>query len=388
MKSDDKRYVWQRNNWPHWVYDHKRLAPLLAQLHLAQGYLLGRMHDLGLNLRDQATLRILTEDVLKTSEIEGETLKLDSVRSSIARRLSVDIGALAPADRHVDGVVDMVLDATRGHNIPLTTERLFGWHAAMFQTGYSSLTKIRVGQWRDDAQGPMQVVSGPMHRQKVHYEAPPAVLLDAEMGDFLNWFNLDNLSVDKLTVDNQDDPVVKAGLAHLWFVTVHPFEDGNGRIARAVGDMALARAEKSAQRFYSLSAQIQREREEYYDRLEATQKGDLDCTAWLEWFLGCLLRAIQSADETLAQVLAKARFWQHWAGTPLNDRQIKLLNKLLDGFDGKLTSSKWAAIGKCSQDTALRDITELMERGVLKKSEASGRSTSYELMPAGDQARD
>lgn len=388
MKSDDKRYVWQRNDWPHWVYDHKRLAPLLAQLHLAQGYLLGRMHDLGLDLRNQATLRILTEDVLKTSEIEGETLKLDSVRSSIARRLGVDIGALAPADRHVDGVVDMVLDATRGHNIPLTTERLFGWHAAMFQTGYSSLNKIRVGQWRDDAQGPMQVVSGPMHRQKVHYEAPPAVLLDAEMGDFLNWFNLDNLSVDKLTVDNQDDPVVKAGLAHLWFVTVHPFEDGNGRIARAVGDMALARAEKSAQRFYSLSAQIQREREEYYDRLEATQKGDLDCTAWLEWFLGCLLRAIQSADETLAQVLAKARFWQHWAGTPLNDRQIKLLNKLLDGFDGKLTSSKWAAIGKCSQDTALRDITELMERGVLKKSEASGRSTSYELMPAGDQARD
>ena len=388
MKSDDKRYVWQRNDWPHWVYDHKRLAPLLAQLHLKQGYLLGRMHDLGLDLRNQATLRILTEDVLKTSEIEGETLKLDSVRSSIARRLGVDIGALAPADRHVDGVVDMVLDATRGHNIPLTTERLFGWHAAMFQTGYSSLTKIRVGQWRDDAQGPMQVVSGPMHRQKVHYEAPPAVLLDAEMGNFLNWFNLDNFRVNKLTVDSQDDPVVKAGLAHLWFVTVHPFEDGNGRIARAVGDMALARAEKSAQRFYSLSAQIQREREEYYDRLEATQKGDLDCTAWLEWFLGCLLRAIQSADETLAQVLAKARFWQHWAGTPLNDRQIKLLNKLLDGFDGKLTSSKWAAIGKCSQDTALRDITELMERGVLKKSEASGRSTSYELMPAGDQARD
>ncbi len=388
MKSDDKRYIWQRNDWPHWHYDHKRLAPLLAQLHLAQGYLLGRMHDLGLNLRDQATLRILTEDVLKTSEIEGETLKLDSVRSSIARRLGVDIGALAPADRHVDGVVDMVLDATRGHNIPLTTERLFGWQAAIFPTGYSSLTKIRVGQWRDDAQGPMQIVSGPMHRQKVHYEAPPAVLLDAEMGNFLNWFNLDNFRVNKLTVDSQDDPIVKAGLAHLWLVTVHPFEDGNGRIARAVGDMALARAEKSAQRFYSLSAQIQREREEYYDRLEATQKGDLDCTAWLEWFLGCLLRAIQSADETLAQVLAKARFWQHWAGTPLNDRQIKLLNKLLDGFDGKLTSSKWAAIGKCSQDTALRDITELMERGVLKKSEASGRSTSYELMPAGDQARD
>lgn len=376
MKSEDTGYIWQKNDWPHWTYDHKRLAPLLAQVHWAQGHLLGRMHDLGFDLRDQATLRILTDDVLKTSEIEGEKLNPDSVRSSIARRLGVDIGALAPVDRHVEGVVDMVLDATQGHHTPLTQERLFGWHAAMFPTGYSSLTKIRVGQWRDDAQGPMQVVSGPMHRQKVHYEAPPASVLEAEMGDFLNWFN----------VDNQDDPVVKAGLAHLWFVTVHPFEDGNGRIARAVGDMALARSEKSAQRFYSLSAQIQRERNDYYDRLEATQKGDLDVTAWLEWFLACLLRAIQGAEVTLAQVLAKARFWQHWAGVPMNDRQIKLLNKLLDGFEGKLTSSKWAAIGKCSQDTALRDITDLVERGVLMKSEASGRSTSYELTPVGDQS--
>jgi Fic family protein len=371
MKSEDKRYIWEQNDWPHWVYDGQRLAPKLAQVHLAQGYLLGRMHDLGLALRDQATLRVLTEDVLKTSEIEGEKLNPDSVRSSIARRLGVDIGALAPVDRHVDGVVDMVLDATQRHNTPLTTERLFGWHAAMFPTGYSSLTKIRVGQWRDDAQGPMQVVSGPMHRQRVHYEAPAAHLLDAEMADFLLWFNL----------DRQDDPVLKAGLAHLWFVTIHPFEDGNGRIARAVGDMALARAEESGQRYYSLSAQIQRERQDYYDRLEATQKGDMDVTDWLEWFLGCLLRAIQGAEETLASVLVKARFWQHWAGTPLNDRQIKLLNKLLDGFDGKLTSSKWAAMAKYSQDTALRDITELLQRGVLKKSEASGRSTSYELMP-------
>lgn len=375
MNRVDKRYIWQQNDWPHWTYDHRRLAPLLAQVHLAQGHLLGRMHDLGFDLRDQATLRILTEDVLKTSEIEGEKLNPDSVRSSIARRLGVDIGALAPVDRHVDGMVAMVLDATQGYHVSLTPERLFGWHAAMFPTGYSGLSKIRVGQWRDDAQGPMQVVSGPMHRQKVHYEAPPAHRLEAEMGDFLNWFN----------VDNQDDPVVKAGLAHLWFVTVHPFEDGNGRIARAVGDMALSRAEKSPQRFYSLSAQIQRERKDYYERLEATQKGDLDVTDWLEWFLTCLLRAIQGAEETLAQVLAKARFWQHWAGTPLNDRQIKLLNKLLDGFEGKLTSSKWAAVAKCSQDTALRDITELLERGVLKKSEASGRSTSYELMPVGER---
>lgn len=376
MNRVDKRYIWQQNDWPHWTYDHRRLAPLLAQVHLAQGHLLGRMHDLGFDLRDQATLRILTEDVLKTSEIEGEKLNPDSVRSSIARRLGVDIGALAPVDRHVDGMVAMVLDATQGHHMPLTAGRLFGWHAAMFPTGYSGLSKIRVGQWRDDAQGPMQVVSGAVHRQKVHYEAPPAHRLEAEMEGFLKWFN----------VDNDDDPVVKAGLAHLWFVTVHPFEDGNGRIARAVGDMALSRAEKSPQRFYSLSAQIQRERKDYYDRLEATQKGDLDVTDWLEWFLTCLLRAIQGAGETLAQVLAKARFWQHWAGTPLNDRQIKLLNKLLDGFEGKLTSSKWAAVAKCSQDTALRDITELLERGVLKKSEASGRSTSYELMPVGDQA--
>ena len=374
MKSEDKIYIWQQNDWPHLAYDHKRLAPLLAQVHLAQGHLLGRMHGLGFDLRDQATLRVLTEDVLKTSEIEGEKLNPDSVRSSIARRLGVDIGTLSPVDRHVDGVVNMVLDATQGHHTPLTAERLFGWHAAMFPTGYSGLTKILVGQWRDDARGPMQVVSGPIYKQKVHYEAPPARLLEAEMIDFLNWFN----------VDNQHDPLIKAGLAHLWFVTVHPFEDGNGRIARAVGDMALARAEKSAQRFYSMSAQIQRERTEYYDRLEATQKGDLDVTVWLEWFLACLLRAIQGAEETLMQVLSKARFWQRWAGTPLNDRQIKLLNKLLDGFDGKLSSSKWAAIGKCSQDTALRDITELLERGVLKKSEASGRSTSYELMPFGD----
>jgi Fic family protein len=327
------------------------------------------MNDLGLELRDQAALRVLTEDVLKTSEIEGESLNAESVRSSIARRLGVDIGALAPPDRQVDGVVDMMLDATHHHHEPLTVDRLFGWHAALFPTGYSGLNKLHVGRWRDDAQGPMQVVSGPLHRRRVHYEAPPARLLDAEMQRFLSWFH----------ADQRDDPVIKAGLAHLWFVTVHPFEDGNGRIARAVGDMALARAERSAQRYYSLSAQIQRERREYYDRLEATQKGGMDVTDWLVWFLGCLLRAAQGAEDTLAQVLAKARFWQQWAGTPLNDRQIKLLNRLLDGFEGKLTSSKWAAIGKCSQDSALRDISDLVERGILKKSTASGRSTSYEL---------
>lgn len=371
MKRGDKTYIWQLADWPHWTYDHPRLTPLLAQVHQAQGHLSGRMHDLGLDLRDQAALRVLSEDVLKTSEIEGEILNPDSVRSSVARRLGIEIGALAPADRHVDGVIDMVLDATRSHDSPLTAERLYGWHAAMFPTGHSGLRKIRVGAWRDDAQGPMQVVSGPLQRQRVHYEAPPAELLDAEMTDFLLWFN----------VDQQDDPVIKAGLAHLWFVTIHPFDDGNGRMARAVGDMALARAEHSVQRYYSLSAQLQRERKDYYDCLEMTQKGSMDVTDWLEWFLGCLLRAVQGAEGTLSSVLTKAGFWRHWSGTAMNDRQIKVLNRLLDGFDGKLTSSKWAAIAKCSQDTALRDITDLVDRNVLMRSQASGRSTSYELKP-------
>lgn len=369
MKSDDYVYIWQKNGWPHWGYDRLRLEPLLARVHRAQGYLQGQMDGLRFDLRDQAHLNILTEDVVKTSEIEGEKLRPDSVRSSIARRLGIDVGTLAPTDRQVEGVVDMVLDATQDYQSPLTAERLFGWHAALFPTGYSSLTKILVAQWRDDSQGPMQVVSGPIHRHKVHFEAPPAHRLDAEMMDFLNWFNL----------DQHDDPVIKAGLAHLWFVTIHPFDDGNGRIGRAVGDMALARAEQSAQRYYSLSAQIQRERKDYYERLELTQKSDLDVTVWLEWFLSCLLRAVQGAQATLASVLHKASFWQHWAGTPMNDRQIKLLNKLLDGFDGKLTSSKWASISKCSHDTALRDIKNLLESGVLKQSVASGRSTSYEL---------
>lgn len=371
MISGDKTYIWQLSDWPHWRHDRQRLAPLLAQVHQAQGHLSGRMHDLGLDQRDQAALRVLTEDVIKTSEIEGEALNHDAVRSSVARRLGIEIGALTPADRHIEGMVDMMLDATQHYDQPLAVERVFGWHAAMFPTGQSGLRKIRVGAWRDDAQGPMQVVSGPVHRQTVHYEAPPAGLLDAEMADFLLWFN----------IDQQDDPVIKAGLAHLWFVTIHPFEDGNGRIARAICDMGLARAERSVQRHYSLSAQIQRERKDYYERLEATQKGSMDVTDWLEWFLGCLLRAVQGADQTLSSVLTKARFWRHWSGTPMNARQIRVLNRLLDGFEGKLTSGKWAAIAKCSQDTALRDITYLIDRNVLMRSQASGRSTSYELRP-------
>ncbi|MBI3902028.1 MAG: Fic family protein [Nitrosomonadales bacterium] len=371
MKRGIKTYIWQQSDWPNWRYDLHRLSGLLAQVHHTQGRLLGRMHDLGLVLRDQATLQVLTDDVLKTSEIEGEHLNPDTVRSSIAHRLGVDVGALAPADRHVDGVVNMVLDATGHFNQPLTAKRLFGWHAALFPTGYSGMAAIKTGRWRNDASGPMQVVSGPVGRQKVHYEAPPARLLKAEMSDFLLWFN----------TYQEPDPMVKAGLAHLWFVTIHPFDDGNGRIARAVGDMALARAEQSAQRFYSLSAQIQRERKDYYDMLERTQKGTLDVTDWLEWFLVCLLRAMQGAEVTLSAVLTKARFWQCRAGAPLNERQAKLINRLLDGFEGKLTCSKWAAISKCSPDTALRDITDLIANGVLMKSDAGGRSTSYELRP-------
>jgi Fic family protein len=369
MKSGDYRYTWQRTEWPHWSYDPKRLMPLLAQVHQAQGLLRGRLHDLGMDQQDQANLRVLTEDVLKTSEIEGASLNPESVRSSIARRLGVDIGALAPVDRNAEGVVDMVLDATSNYQTPLTVQRLFAWHAGMFPAGQSGLSKIRTGDWRDDAHGPMQVVSGPIHRPKVHFEAPPAQQLDAEVKDFLLWFN----------ADHQDDPLIKAGLAHLWFVTIHPFDDGNGRIARAVGDMALARADHSAHRFYSLSSQIQLERKAYYDGLEKTQKGDLDVTEWLAWFLGCLLRAVQRSDETLLAVLDKAAFWKRWASTPMNERQIKLLNRLLDGFDGKLTTSKWAAIAKCSQDTAHRDIKDLIEKGVLQQAEGGGRSTSYEF---------
>jgi Fic family protein len=306
---------------------------------------------------------------VKTSEIEGEQLDVGSVRSSIARRLGVDIGALAPVDRHVEGVVEMVLDATTNCNAPLTAVRLFSWHAALFPTGYSGLTRIRTGAWRDDATGPMQVVSGPAYRQHVHYQAPPAEHLKAEMERFVRWAN----------APKTEPLVFTAGLAHLWFVTLHPFDDGNGRIARAVGDLFLARADGSPQRFYSLSAQIQRERKAYYDVLEAAQKNSLDVTEWLLWFLGALQWALDSAQHTLDAVLVKARFWQRWASTPLNARQVKLLNRLLDGFDGKLTTSKWAAIAKCSPDTALRDIGELVTLGVLRKCAAGGRSTSYAL---------
>ncbi|MEY3144627.1 MAG: hypothetical protein RL342_298 [Pseudomonadota bacterium] len=372
MNGGDYTYIWQASDWPSWRYDLAALAQSLADVSRAQGLLMGRLADVGMALRDQASLSALTEDVIKTSEIEGEQLNAESVRSSIARRLGVDIGALAPVDRHVEGVVEMVLDATANCNAGVTRDRLFGWHAALFPTGYSGLVRINVGGWRDDTTGPMQVVSGPLGRQRMHFEAPPADRLQSETDRFINWANS----------ASNEPPLIKAGLAHLWFVTLHPFDDGNGRIARAVGDLFLARADGSPQRFYSLSAQIQRERKAYYDILERTQKQSLDVTEWLAWFLETLHRAVDEAQHTLDAVLAKTRFWQRWAepgSAPLNERQVKLVNRLLDGFEGKLTSSKWASIAKCSPDTALRDITDLLARGALRKSDAGGRSTSYEL---------
>ncbi len=369
MNSGDYSYIWQATDWPNWYFDLAVLAGPMAEVSRAQGFLMGRLTDLDMALRDQASLVSLTEDAVKTSEIEGEQLNLESVRSSIARRLGVDIGALAPVDRQVEGVVEMLLDATANCYAPVSRERLFGWHAALFPTDYSGLSKIHVGRWRDDATGRMQVVSGPIGRQRVHFEAPPADCLYAETGRFLHWLN----------GASKEPPLLKAGLGHLWFVTLHPFDDGNGRIARAIGDLLLARADGSPQRFYSLSAQIQRERKIYYDILERTQKRSMDVTEWLVWFLDALHHAVDQAHHMLDAVLTKARFWQRWATTPMNERQVKLLNRLLDGFEGKLTSSKWAKIAKCSSDTALRDINDLLSLGVLRKSDTGGRSTSYTL---------
>lgn len=366
------KYLHELPDWPKFSWDQGGLAKRLAAVRHRQGRLIGRMQALGFPLREEAVLTTLTEDVLKSSEIEGEILDRDQVRSSIARRLGMDAGALPPADRNVEGVVEMMLDATQKFKEPLTAERLFGWHAALFPTGRSGMSKIIVGAWRDEKSGPMQVVSGAYGHEKVHYEAPVAGKLNAEIKTFLDWFN----------GEDNTDLVVKAALAHLWFVTIHPFDDGNGRIARAIADMSLARSEDSPQRFYSMSAQIRLERKAYYDILEATQKGDLDITPWLEWFLACLDRAFDGAEKILVAVFQKVEFWKKHAAAPLNERQRDMISRLLDGLEGNLTSSKWATIERCSPDTALRDITDLVDRNILKKNTGGGRSTSYSLAEA------
>ena len=363
------RYIHQLPEWPRFHWNQEALSAPLAAVRHQQGRLLGRMGALGFSLQKEAELETLTLDVLKSSEIEGENLNAEQVRSSIARRLGMDIAGAVPADRHVEGVVEMMLDATQHFDKPITEDRLFGWHAALFPTGRSGLRKITVGAWRNAAGGPMQVVSGPMGKEKVHYEAPAAPLLSREMSRFIDWAN----------ETDSTDLVLKSALAHLWFVAIHPFDDGNGRIARAIADWVLARSENSPQRFYSMSAQIRQERNAYYEILEKTQKGTLDITPWMEWFLGCLGRAFDATETTLAAVLRKARFWEKLAGTTINERQRLVLNRMLDGFEGKLTSTKWAKIGKCSHDTALRDIQYLIDKGILVKDSGGGRSTSYSL---------
>lgn len=363
-------YIHQLLDWPAFTWQQDKLVSLLAEVRHRQGRLVGKMEGLGFGLQAEATLNILTLDVLKSSEIEGELLDANQVRSSIARRLGIDIGGLVPVERHVEGIVELMLDATQRYQQPLSADRLFSWHAALFPTGRSGMHKIVTGAWRDNTiTDPMQVVSGPIGKEKVHFEAPAANLLPKEMDRFINWFN----------ENNSTDTVIKAAIAHLWFVTIHPFDDGNGRIARAIADMQLARADNSSQRFYSMSAQIKKERKEYYNILESTQKGTLDITAWLSWFLQCLDRSIAATDETLAAVLKKAKFWEKHSGFPLNERQRLMVNKLFEGFEGKLNTSKWAKITKTSQDTALRDIQDLVDRQILMKEASGGRSTSYVL---------
>jgi Fic family protein len=362
-------YIYQQDKWPHFTWDQAKISNLLAEVRYLQGRFLGRMTTLGFKLQEEASLQILTQDILKSSEIEGEILDSDQVRSSLAKRLGIDIGAVPLLDRHVEDIVEITLDATHHYNKALTQDRLYGWHAALFPTGRSGMQRIIVGKWRTKTSGPMQVVSGPYVKQKVHYEAPEYHRLAKEMRDFIKWFN----STSSL------DLILKSAMAHFWFVTIHPFEDGNGRIARVLADMMLARAENSKQRFYSMSAQIKQERKEYYAILEKSQKRSLDITLWLEWFLNCLKHAVFSADKLLEKVLVKSQFWNQHAGELFNDRQRKVLNRLLDDFVGNLTSSKWAKLTKCSQDTALRDINDLVERQILIKENAGGRSTNYRI---------
>ncbi len=363
------QYIHERAAWPKLYWDSDKLAKPLAEIRHQQGYLLGRMSTLGFTIRAEASLEILTSDAVKSSAIEGEVLDPEKVRSSLASRLGIDIGGVLPKDRHVEGFVDMMLDATSHHQKLLTKDRLFSWHSALFPTGKSGLHAISVGAWRPAKAGPMRVVSGPFGREKIHFEAPEAKRLAKEMRQFLEWFNS----------KNNVDAVLKAGIAHFWFVTIHPFEDGNGRIARAIADLCLARADGISERFYSLSTSIEHDRKNYYDILEKSQKNGLDITPWLEWFLTCLGGAIKSAEALLEHVLKKSKIWEKLNQHPINDRQRKIINRMLSNFEGNLTTSKYAKIAKCSQDTALRDIQSLISYGVMRQKTGGGRSTNYEL---------
>ncbi len=363
-------YIYERKDWPLFRWDDESILNLLGSVRHSQGKIMGRMEALGFDLRNEATLETNTIDVLKTSEIEGENLNREQVRSSLARRLGMDIAGLVPSDRHVDGVVEMLLDAIGNNESPLDEERLFGWHNSLFPGGRSGISRILVGEWRRDIKGRMQVVSGVIGRETIHYIAPKATIVPAEMKQFIKWFNAE------ITMD----PVIKAAISHFWFITIHPFEDGNGRIARAITDLVLGRGDGIKQRFYSMSARIRTERKGYYQVLEKTQKGDLDITEWMVWFLRCLLNALVEAEEILAVVMKKNAFWKDKRGVSMNVRQVKVVNKLLDGFEGKLTTIKWSRISKCSRDTALRDINDLIGKGVLQKGEGGGRNASYDLV--------
>lgn len=362
-------YIYHQPNWTNLFWDQEKVSTKLAETRNLQGRLLGKMLSLGFDMQNEAVLKTISVDVLKSSEIEGEFLDADQVMSSIAKRLGLEITVAVPSDRDVEGMVEMMLDATQLSDKPLTKERLFDWHAALFPTERSGMYNINVATWRKDAKGPMQVVSGPLGKEKIHFEAPAAERIEDEMEKFLSWFE----------GEESIDLVLKAAIAHLWLVTIHPFEDGNGRITRATTDLLLARSDKTTMRFYSMSAQIRIERKEYYDQLERAQKSNSDITGWIMWFLQCLINAIQASEEMLQKVFLKARFWKMHATTKLNDRQQKIIKLLLNDFEGNLNTSKWAKLTKCSSDTALRDIQDLMEKQILQKESSGGRSTRYDL---------
>jgi Fic family protein len=362
-------YIHQNRDWPHFKWDNDILLPYVSRVRDLQGRLIGKMESIGFELREEAVLETITEDVIKSSEIEGELLNPEQVRSSVARRLGMEISGLPNASTDVEGVVEMMLDATQKYQEPLIKDRLCGWHAALFPTGRSGMHKITVGDWRADKGGSMQIVSGPMGREKVHYTAPEASRLEEEMNQFIHWFN----------TDTHMEPVIKSAVAHLWFVSIHPFDDGNGRIARAIADSQLARADRTNQRFYSMSAQIMKSKKGYYDILESTQKGSIDISQWLVWYFECLTDALENTNQTLSKILVKAKFWELHQNTQFNERQIEMINKLQGDFVGKLHSSKWAKMTKVHRDTARRDIQDLIEKNVLLDSGEGGRSTNYIL---------